>query len=471
MRYLITLLVLLILVIWSCPLMAQQPVPELDLDAASAEAIATLQDLIRLDTRSPPGNESLVAEYLSARLAADGIESQIFTLEEGRGNLVARLPGTGEARPLLLMAHTDVVGVERSSWTVDPFGGEIRDGYVHGRGAVDDKGMLAAAVEVLRLIKRSGIVLRRDLILLAEAGEEGTTRVGIDFMIERHWGAIDSEFALNEGGGLVWVGGQVKRVDVATTEKVPLRGIELIARGTSGHGSVPRADNPIVALSRAVTKVGELRLPMRLNDSTRAFFLGMAERSEPSMAFLYQHLEDPILAEMVEAKLLHLDPRSDSLLRTTISPTILEGGFRRNVIPAEARAVLDVRALPDEDPDVLIETLVAAIGDPRVEVVAATSRRPSAPPSSLTSELFVALVSVQERLFPAAYTQPVMLSGATDSAQLRAKGVETYGIGLALGVDDHRAHGNDERVPIDGFRVFLEYLLETVLTVAADHDP
>jgi acetylornithine deacetylase/succinyl-diaminopimelate desuccinylase-like protein len=439
-----------------------------DFSRARDEAAGLLGDLVRIDTSNPPGNETFVAEHVKKVLEKDGIPSSLFALEPARGNLVARLKGNGSRRPLLLMAHSDVVGVERDKWTVDPFAGKIADGYLYGRGALDDKAMLAASLEVVLLLKRAGIPLDRDVILLVEAGEEGTTEFGIDFMVQQHWPDIECELALNEGGGIrLGDDGNVEYVSVATTEKVGIRGVRLIARGTSGHGSMPRVDNPVVRLSAAVEKVGQHQMPMRLNETTQAYFERLATISSPEEAFLYTHLQDPDISDLVQEKLRHAHIQANSMLRTSISPNIIKGGFRRNVIPAEAEAELDIRALPDENIDSLLAELRRLIDDPLVEVVPPATSRPAAMPSRLDSDLFKALEAVQRKMFPDAITLPTMLTGATDSAQLRAKGVQAYGLGTAGTEADARAHGNDERASVAGLGLFVEFLYRSVTAVAS----
>jgi len=442
------------------------PVP--DFSAARDETVRILSDFIKVDTSNPPGNETKGAQYLQAILTREGIASEILELEPGRGNLVSRLKGNGKKKPLLLMGHLDVVGVERSKWTIDPFGGIVKDGYVYGRGASDDKGMTSVCLEIFLLLHRLKVPLGRDVIFLAEAGEEGTTHVGIDFMVARHWDKIECEFALNEGGRIFAKDGQVQYVGVATTEKVP-RPILLSAKGTSGHGSRPRPDNAIVHLAAAVAKVGAWQPPMRLNDTTREFFSRLAKISPPEESFLYTHLEDSALGAMAQEKIRVTNLGYNSMLRTSISPTIIRGGFRNNVIPGDALATLDVRALPDEDMDRFASTLRELINDPAVEVVPAEGRRcPATPPSRIDTEMFQALERAQQRLFPGAVTLPMMLTGATDSAQLRAKGVQAYGVGSVSSDDDSsRVHGNDERISIAGLGKFLEFVWWSVVEVAA----
>ena len=427
-----------------------------------------LAGFVRVDTSNPPGNETKGAEYLKAILDREGISSEIFEKESGRGNIVARLKGNGKKKPILLMGHIDVVGVEREKWTVEPFAGISKDGYIYGRGSSDDKGMASACLEVFLLLHRLKVPLDRDVIFLAEAGEEGTSGVGIDFMVDQHWDKIDCEYALNEGGMIYSVGGKVKYVGVATTEKVP-RGFKLVARGTSGHGSVPRPDNAITHLAAAVAKVGNWQAPMRLNETTRAFFSRLAKISPAEEAALYSHLVDPAQTEMIQAKIRAQFGTYNSMLRTSIVPTIIKGGFRSNVIPGDAEATLDVRAVPDEDIAALAASLRKLINDPAVEVIPpATLGRPASPPSRLESDMFRALEASQAKLFPGVVTLPMMLTGATDSAQLRAKGVKAYGLGSVAG-DRERAsiHGNNERISIEGLGKFVEFIYWSVLDVAA----
>lgn len=435
----------------------------LDFAAARAETVRNLAAFIRVDTSNPPGNETRGAEFIKQLLDQEGIPSEILALEPSRGNIVARLKGSGKKKPLLLMGHMDVVGVERDKWTVDPFAGVIKDGYLYGRGAIDDKGMTIALLHTFITLKRRNVPLDRDVIFLACAGEESSTYVGIDFMVAKHWEKIDCEFALNEGGRIFEENGSVKYVAVATAEKVP-RPFLLSARGTSGHGSRPLPDNAIVHLAAAVAKLGTWQAPLRLNDTTREYFKRLATISPPEQARLYTNLDDPQAQETLRLK----EPAMNAALRTTFTPTIIKGGFRLNVIPGDALAQIDVRALPDEDIEALASEVRRLIGDPQIEVVPpASAGRPATPPSRMDTEMFAALERAQKQVFPGAITLPQMTVGATDSAQLRAKGVQAYGINtLVNDTDGARMHGNDERVNIAGLGKFLEYLWTVVTDVA-----
>ena len=263
-----------------------------DWEAVGEETLNHLSDLVRINTTNPPGQETLVANYLRAILEAEGIATETYALEPDRANLVARIRGNGSKSPILIMGHTDVVGVQAEKWTEEPFSGLRKDGWVYGRGTLDDKDTVAAGMMVMLMLKRYGVVLDRDVIFLAEAGEEGTPDVGINFMVEKHWDAIAAEYCLAEGGGGILENQGVKVVEVQTTEKMPRR-VTLIARGTAGHGSRPSVDNAVAAVARAVAKADAWQTEMRLNETTRTYFERLAAVSDPEDAFRYRNIENP----------------------------------------------------------------------------------------------------------------------------------------------------------------------------------
>ena len=255
--------------------------PAINWEKQNAETLRHFRALVQIDTSNPPGNEIKAVEYLKKVIEAEGIPTQTFALDPNRPNLVARLKGNGSKRPLLILAHTDVVRVQRDKWPVDPFGAVLKDGYIWGRGTTDDKDKLTANLMSFLLLKRTGAPLDRDVIFLAEPGEEADpTGVGIRFMVEKHFDAIDAEFAVTEGPGATIENGRVTTVQITTTEKVPRR-VRLVATGTSGHGSIPRLDNALIHLGAAVAKVGTWQTPMRLNDTTRTYFEKLAGVSPP----------------------------------------------------------------------------------------------------------------------------------------------------------------------------------------------
>jgi acetylornithine deacetylase/succinyl-diaminopimelate desuccinylase-like protein len=256
-----------------------QPAPP-DWKRVEAETVEHFQSLLRLDTSDPPGNERPAAEYLKQVLEAEGIPVEVVALEPHRPNVIARLKGSGAKRPLLVMGHTDVVNVDPKKWKHPPFAAARDGGYIYGRGAVDDKDNVVAGLMIMLLLKRQNVLLDRDVIFLAEAGEEGSTRVGIQFVVDQHFAKVDSEFCLAEGGGVTRQGGTVKFASVQTVEKIP-RGIELTARGPAGHGSVPLRGNAVVHLANAVAKVAAWKTPLHFNDTTRAYFKRLATISTP----------------------------------------------------------------------------------------------------------------------------------------------------------------------------------------------
>ena len=437
----------------------------LNAEQAQAEAVHFLADLVQIDTQDPPGDESRVAHYLEGVLRSEGIESEILEPVPGRASIVARLKGSGKKRPLLIMGHEDVVPVDRSHWTVDPFRGNERDGVLYGRGASDDKAMVAANLEVLLQLKRMKVPLDRDVIFLAEASEEMSSPAGMATIVDRYWDKIDSEFALNEGGGSLIENGKVKYFGVATAEKLP-RGVRLEAAGSSGHGSVPRVDNAVVHLAAAVEKAGTWDSPARLNETTRAFFERLATISAPEEAAWYRN----VLDAKVQEELKHKKPQYYSMVRTSVVPTMLKAGYKSNVIPPSAEATLDIRALPDEDLGKFREMLAEIINDPQIKIVAEDTSlsMPAAPPSKLSTEMFSALERAQKEVSPEAITLPTMTTGATDSSFLRAKGVQAYGIGVPKTEEENRGvHGNDEHIETKQLGLFVRYLFAAVTEVAA----
>jgi acetylornithine deacetylase/succinyl-diaminopimelate desuccinylase-like protein len=451
------------------PILAAAAPPAVDWTKTNPETLRHFSALLKIDTSSPPGNETKAAEYVKGILEQEGIAAKLLAEEPSRANLVARLKGNGKKRPILIMGHTDVVGVQRERWSVDPFGAVRKNGRIYGRGSLDDKDNLTACLMVMLLLKRSGVTLDRDVIFLAEAGEESAMGVGIDYVIAKHWDEIDAEYALAEGGYFSATGGRVRFVEVTTTEKVPRRAT-LVAKGTAGHGSRPRQDNAVVRLANAVSKVGAWQPPMRLNDTTRTYFERLAQVSDPESAQRYKDLFDSRKSPEVQKYLAANELGHNSILRTSISPTILRAGFRENVIPSQAEAVLDIRALPDEDMPRFFDELRKVIGDPNVEIVPPSGGRPVATPSRLDTEMFRVLESVQKRMFPSASTLPGMLTGATDMAQLRAKGVQAYGIGPALETAEGGltgAHADDEFINEAALYQFVEYLWNAVTGIAA----
>lgn len=442
----------------------------IDWDEVGEESIDHLIKLIRIDTSNPPGNETAVVRYLEGVLAAEGIGSEVYALEKERANLVAKIKGNGSKRPILIMGHTDVVGVQAEKWYADPFSGMRKDGFIYGRGTLDDKDNVAAALMVMMLLKRNAVELDRDIIFLAEAGEEGTPEVGINFMVEEHFDVIDAEYCLAEGGQNVTENDRVKTVGIETTEKKPRR-VTLIARGTPGHGSRPTLENAVVILANAVAKAGAWQTEVRLNETTRTYFQRLAEISAPEDAFRYNNVENPEESKAIQRHFLETFPYHYSISRSSVSPTVIDAGFRRNVIPSEASAILDIRMLPDEKPAEFYEELAAVIDDPRIEIVPERIYRPAASPSDIDNEMFQTLERVAKRMYPHSTVLPIMSTGATDMAQVRARGMQAYGIGPARTIEEinsgYGAHGDNERIEEQAFVGLVKYMWNVVIEVAA----
>jgi acetylornithine deacetylase/succinyl-diaminopimelate desuccinylase-like protein len=450
----------------------QAPQPP-DWKAFEDETMRHFQALVRIDTSDPPGNEQPAAEYLVAVLKQEGIPVQTFARPEtaNRVNVVARLKGTGSKRPLLIMGHTDVVNVDPKKWTHGPFSAAREGGYVYGRGTVDDKDNVTAALMTMLTLKRLKVPLDRDVIFLAEAGEEGSTRVGIQFMVEEHFQEIDAEFCLAEGGGASRRDGRVQFVVIQTLEKIP-RGIELTARGIAGHGSVPLRSNAVAHLAAAVARVAAWRSEIRLNDTTRAFFRRLASISNPEDAKRYLAIvgDDRAARDAADDYFAEHEPRYASMVRTSVSPNIIQGGYRINVIPSEAKATLDVRMHPDDSTDAFLETIKRIVDDPAVEVTwAKRDVRPGGRTANLESDEFKTIEAVIKKHYEAV-ALPTMSTGATDMAYLRAKGVQCFGIGPATDIEDgpkgFGAHSDQERILESELHRFVRYHYDLVAELA-----
>jgi acetylornithine deacetylase/succinyl-diaminopimelate desuccinylase-like protein len=419
-------------------------------------------DLLKLDTSNPPGNESRVARYLKRVADENGIPAELLGPDPNRLNFVARLKGTGAGKPLLLMAHSDVVPADRSQWSVDPFAATVKDGVLYARGAEDIKSLLAAELAVMVELKRSQKPLARDIILASESDEEaGST--GMDWLVANAWPKIDAEFGLNEFGWYEDQPSGERMYQIQTSEKVPTR-IRLTARGTAGHGSLPRDDNPVAHIARAVTRLVDAQQPIALNTTTRTYFAEFAKLPAYDwLRPLLPKLETQAAADEVRKH----DRELDAMLHTTVSPTMLEAGVKINVIPNSAVAQLDVRRLPTETQEEIYARFRQIIDDPTVTVENAGGQQlPATEPSSLTTPLYLAMQKVFQAEHPKARTVPLLMRGATDGALLRAKGVAIYGVPLFAREGEPRWHGNDERISLDNFRNGVEVLKKIVLEVA-----
>jgi acetylornithine deacetylase/succinyl-diaminopimelate desuccinylase-like protein len=447
---------------------ADQP----DWNAVREETVRHLRRLIQLNTVNPPGNEITVARYLDSTLRSAGIETHLFEPSPGRAAFVARLKGNGAKPPVLLMAHMDVVGVERDHWTVDPFAGVEKDGYVYGRGAIDDKGMLAANLVTLLLLKRhvldGGGVLQRDVVLVANSDEEAGGDWGMGWLIANKPDLIRAEFAVNEGGRTRVVNGRPLYLAVQNTEKVA-HNVRLIASGTGGHASVPLPGNAISRLGRALAKIGAYEEPVRINPTTRVFFSQLS-------AVWPSATERRAMADVASgdqrrisrgARVLSAIPIYNAVLRNGISPTLVDGGIRTNVIPTEATANLNIRTLPGQSIDSVVGRLRRVVADKQIKFEIDRDTI-DAPASSFRSPMFTAIADATKSVDSTITVVPYMSTGATDSARLRAWGVQTYGV-LPFPLaqeDEERMHGNDERVPVESLLFGTKVIYLATLNVA-----
>lgn len=455
---------IVLLVLLALPAAAQAQTEKLQ-----DEALQHYLALLKLDTSNPPGHETRVARYLKSVCDREAIPSELLGPDPERLNFVARLKGSGQERPLMLMAHSDVVPVERSQWTVDPFGAVVKEGYIYGRGAQDTKALLAAELAVFVELKRSGASLKRDVIFVSEADEEAGSS-GVQWLIANAWEKINAEFALNEGGFANLLQNGKILFNIQTSEKIPTR-VNLVSRGTAGHGSLPRADNPVLHLARAVVKLAEAEQPVRLNATTQEYFRSLAKLPEyAKLARAFSQLENPGRAAAARREIARQVPMLAAMLSTTVSPTMLNAGIKVNVIPTVAEARVDVRRLPNETVDEVVERFRQIINDPSVEVQrlrGTEQEMPATEPSSRTSALYMAMEQILEAQPDRVAVLPVMLLGATDGSYLRAKGMGVYGIPLfSTPTEERRAHGNDERMRVESFRRAVRLLREVVHKVA-----
>lgn len=443
--------------------------------AATGRATLThLQNLIRLNTQNPPGNEALTAAYFdSVFRTVPGVETHVLTVAPGRANFVARLRAARPTKkPVLILGHMDVVGADTAKWETDPFVPTLRDGYLYGRGAIDDKGMLAAALVAMQELARGRERMTRDVIFLATAAEEGGPAVGIDSVVENHRALLgDAEFALNEGGRIRIRNGRVSTVNIQTTEKVYYN-VVATATGTGGHGSVPLPGNALAALARAVNRVHEWKPPVRLIETTRLYFARLAPtEGNPEMRRAMEALTAPGASRAAidaAAALLSREPLHSAVLRTGASLTMLNGGFRSNVIPSEGKATFNVRIVPGEDIRQVVAEMNRVAAEPSVRFALDGEPLPAPAPSPVATELYRAMESSARVMAPGAVVLPFMSTGATDGAVLRGAGIPTYGI-LPMPlpeVDELRMHGDNERVPVAALGWATEYLYRVLSAVA-----
>jgi acetylornithine deacetylase/succinyl-diaminopimelate desuccinylase-like protein len=441
---------------------ARTPPPE---DRELAREI--FRELIAIDTTDVAGNVTAAAEAVARRLHEAGFPEGSVLIDgphPRKHNLVARLRGSGERRPLLLLAHLDVVDADPAEWTTDPFTLVEEDGFFYGRGTTDQKAMASMWTANLIRLKREGFVPRRDLILVLTADEEGGEHNGARWLTENRREWVDAEMGINEGGFGRMKGGRRISNNLQASEKVYLD-FELEARGAAGHSSLPTADNSIYHLAAALGRIAAHVHPPKLGEVARAFFARMAEIESGPMADDMRAVLGPDPDPEAFARLAVV-PQYNGMMRTTWAATRLDAGQSNNTIPRSARAVLNCRLLPGELPEELERTLVEVVADERVIVRTLKASRPS-PPSPLTPEVLGAVERLTEEMWPGVPVVPVMGIGATDSLYFRQAGIPMYGVtGIFLDVDDVRAHAPDERISIASYYEGQEFLYRLTRALA-----
>jgi acetylornithine deacetylase/succinyl-diaminopimelate desuccinylase-like protein len=438
-----------------------------DTSALAREAQDWLVDLVKIDTTNPPGNEQAAAKYIAGILAKEGITAELLDLAPGRSAVVARLRSSAVADPskaLLLVAHMDVVGVDRGKWSVDPFGGVIKDGYLWGRGSLDDKSMLAANLAAFIALKRGNVHINRDVIFLGTADEEQFGDASLRMIVAKYWDKIAAGFALNEGGKVVLgKDGKVQYIALQASEKVSVN-VGLTATGKGGHASTPTKDNPILHLAAAVEKIGNYSTPVHLTSVVRRYFEALAPLEDEETSKWMRVIDTPDRGEHALRYLAEASPMWNSMMRDTIAPTILQAGFRGNVIPSEAHAVLNIRLVPGDTIDVLVNDLKKLVNDPQVHFEIAPEGGLAAPNSSLENDFVSLITRVSAQEFGGAPVIPFMSTGATDSAQLRLHNVQAYGLRPfpVTEADEARVHGDEERLPLASFPKGVDLMVRIV---------
>ncbi|HEV2581240.1 MAG TPA: M20/M25/M40 family metallo-hydrolase [Ktedonobacteraceae bacterium] len=443
---------------------------EIEWDVVGDEVITYVRNLLRLDTRNPPGNETRAAEYLRGILEREGIACEIVGPGPDRGTIVGRLKGDGSAPPLLLMSHTDVVAVEPEKWTHDPFAAEIDDGFIYGRGAMDMKHMVTMELMTILLLKRAGVPLKRDVIFMAAADEEVGGHQGAGWVAHHRPELIQAEYALNEGGGnAIEINGR-RYYTVQTAEKGAAR-FRLRAKGKPGHGSVPHEDNAITKLVEVLSRLGDRQPPVHFSASFRGLITGIASAQPPEIAQLIlailanEQTADVAIDALPMEDLLKQEMRA--MIRNTIAPTVLRAGSQINVIPSEAEALLDGRIVPGCTTEMFLGEIRAIFGeDADIEFIDPNEALEADP----ASPLFEVIKDVMREHDAEATVVPTLLVGGTDAQRVAGLGTKVYGFAPEMyisGLNDwDRIHGHDERINIRSLQWGTRVLYDVVARFA-----
>lgn len=437
----------------------------IDWNAVDEEVIMHLRNLLRLDTRNPPGNEIQAVEYLRSVLEKEGFECVIVGPSPECATLITRLKGDGSEPPLLLMCHTDVVAVELEKWSHEPFGAEIADGYVYGRGALDMKNMVTMELMAMLLLKRTSVSLRRDIIYMAEADEETGGYQGAGWVVEHHPELIRASYALNEGGGDGFEINNQLYYTVETAEKGSAR-FKIRATGSSGHGSVPHNNNAIVRLADLLSKIRDNQPPVHFTATLRGYIEGIASAQPPEIAAAFRVIlvDEKSASEAIDQLSIDesLKHELHAMSRNTIAPTMLKAGSQINVIPSEAEAYVDGRILPGQTLEQYLEELHALFGDDcEIEFINPTDALEADP----NSPLFEVIKEVLHTHEPEATIIPTMLTGGTDAKHVSRLGTKVYGFSPTLYTGEigwGGVHGHDERINIRAMQWGTRVLYEVV---------
>ena len=421
------------------------------------------KELIEINTTESTGDNTIAAEAMASRLIAAGFpqsDVRVLTPAPKKGNLIVRFRGTGARKPVLLLAHLDVVEARREDWSVDPFTFLERGGYFYGRGAADDKAMAAIWVATFIRLRQEGFTPDRDLILALTADEEGGDYNGVDWLLRHHRDLIDAAFALNEGGGGQLRDGRPLLHAVQASEKI-YQSFLLEVKNVGGHSSRPTRDNAIYRLAQGLTRLEKYEFPVRINEVTAAYYTRMADfetgRTAADMRAIARSRPDKRVIARLSAS-----PYDNALIRSTCVATRLDGGHADNALPQVARATVNCRILPGESPDSILSTLVQVLDDRSISVTRIDVARPS-PASPLTPEVMGTIERITQQMWPGVPVVPIMSTGATDGLYLRNAGIPTYGVsGLFSSLDDNRAHGMDERLGVVQFYEGREFLYRLV---------
>ncbi len=458
------LLSLVLAFLWVRPVSAQGALT--DHDRLAREIF---KELIEINTTDATGSTTEAAEAMAVRLRGAGFAEEdvrVIGPHERKGNLVARLRGSDSSRqPILLLAHLDVVEALPDDWSIPPFEFLERGEHYWGRGTTDDKAMAAIWVATLIRYKEEGFVPDRDIILALTADEEGGDYNGVTWLLANHRGLIDAAYALNEGGGGAIKDGRRLYNSVQASEKV-YQSFRLETTNPGGHSSLPVKDNAIYHLAAAITRIAEYDFPVKLNEVTNTYFSRTAAIETPEIsAAMRGILGDSPDPDAV--RVLADYPQYNARMRTTCVATMLEAGHAENALPQRARAIVNCRILPGEDPAAVLTTLKLIVSDPDVSITPTNEATPS-PPSPLTAEVLGPVEEITEAMWPGVPVIPIMSTGATDGLYLRQQGIPVYGVsGLFGDVDDVRAHGRDERILIRSFHEGQEFLYRLVKALSS----